>query len=240
MQALLSADYLRRAANGRSNASWFKFLCRLRPQRFEWITDDPTHLRLVPIPFEYRKLFDIWAPSIVLLDGICPVQQSDLSTWGPLFLAKRTHIRGRFHTSHFYFLSGFPHLRPGCEVLVLQKTSSSNSNGLPGKAMPTLVFGAMLIQLIDWTKEDRDSLTRILTGKLPARPLLCKREKTRGTDAMISCQRGKAVRFLRLAAFPWHLMTIVLLTILYHIFGGTLLKFGGSHRAQRQVYLFKG
>ncbi|KAF5321783.1 hypothetical protein D9619_001980 [Psilocybe cf. subviscida] len=239
IQALLSTDYLRRAANSRSNTSWLAYLSGLRPKRFEWITDDPTHLRLVPIPAQYRKLFDIWGPSAVLLDGICPVQQSDLSTWAPLFLAKRTHIRGRLHTSHFYFLSGFPHLRPGCEVLVLEKNPSSDPSGLPGKAMSTLIFGTMLIQLIDWTKEDRHLLKLILTGKTPARPLLCEQPKIQAAVRTINRQSGKVATMLHMATFPWRFMIMVLLAVGYQLFGGTLLKFGAPRRAQRQVHRFK-
>jgi hypothetical protein len=238
-QTLLSTDYLRRAANDRSNSSWFTFLSGLRPQRFEWISDDPAHLRLVPVPSQYRKLFDIWAPSTVLLDGICPVQQSDLSTWTPLFLARRTHIRGRFHTSHFYFLSGFPHLRPGCELLVLQKDSSSASSGPPGRPASTLIFGTMLIQLIDWTKEDQDILKLMLTGKVPARPLLCEQPKTRAADSTISRQTGKVATLLHLVTLPWRFMIMVLLAIGYHTFGYVLLEFGAPRRVQRQAHRFK-
>jgi len=174
VQTLLSEDTLGRATRCKSNGSWLRFLSQFHPQRFEWISDDPSTMHLVGVYRDFRSVFSSWASlTSIFLDGICLVEQSTLTSWCLSAPAERVHIKGAFSRSKTLLLDGLRTFRDSttCRALTLESFPPDNGSSLEIlSAVPLLTFGNTMVSVQGWNSENRQHFLASLTGKMPLPP----------------------------------------------------------------------
>ena len=173
VQTLLSEDTLDRATRCKSNGSWLRFLSQFHPQRFEWISDDPSGIRLVGVYRDFRSVFSSWTSlTSIFLDGICLVEQSTLTSWSLSAPAERVHIKGAFPRSKSLLLDGLRTFRDltMCRSLILESFPPDNGSSPETSAVPLLTFGNTMVSVQGWNSENRQQFLASLTGKMPPPP----------------------------------------------------------------------
>ncbi|KJA28919.1 hypothetical protein HYPSUDRAFT_627337 [Hypholoma sublateritium FD-334 SS-4] len=171
MRALLSEDTMCRAMRTASDCSWLRFLSQFNPRKFEWISDEPQKLYLVGVYTELRLLLEqSWSSlTSISLEGICFVEQRDLDTWTPAFLAERVHIRG-VPIANTSFLRGLSNIRDSnrCHYLLLEamKAEEGSQVLLQESKIPIVAFGHMLVAIRGWNTDTRRKFVANLTEKL--------------------------------------------------------------------------
>jgi len=174
VQTLLSEDTLDRATRCKSNGSWLRFLSQFHPQRFEWISNDPSSMHLVGVYRDFRSVFSSWASlTSIFLDGICLVEQSTLTSWCLSAPAERVHIKGDFSMSKTLLLDGLRTFRDSitCRTLTLESFPPDNGSSHETlSAVPLLTFGNTTVTVQGWNSENRQRFLASLTGKTPLSP----------------------------------------------------------------------
>lgn len=164
LQASLSEDSLFRAVHSAPNNSFQLFLSQLQPKVFEWVSPEHDGLYVVRVCPMLRSLFCSWSLSSIHLDGICLVEQPNLTTWNFALLAERVHIRGPLSNADLVILDGLQSRRDSriCRLLILEESSelelqAATPNSLQ-KEVPLLTYGNTLVTLINWTATKRRAL----------------------------------------------------------------------------------
>lgn len=187
--ALLSEDTLCSAMKPAANGDWLNFLSQFKPKKFEWISNDSEDLHFVGMYTQLRLLFESWSSlTFIYLDGICLVEQPDLATWTPAFLAERIHIRG-VSIVDSSFLAGLVNVRLStpCRFLLLEAPDPEGGSLLVNRQTmaPIITCGAIMIALKGWDPANRQKFVDSLTHQpqsVPVQQLLSKvepLEKTR-------------------------------------------------------------
>lgn len=166
---LLSEDTLGRATRCKSNGSWLRFLSQFHPQRFEWISNDPSSMHLVGVYRDFRSVLSSWASlTSIFLEGICLVEQSTLTSWCLSAPAERVHIKGDFSRSKTPLLDGLRTFRDSitCRALTLESfPPDTGSSHETSSAVPLLTFGNTTVSVQGWNSENRQQFLASLTGK---------------------------------------------------------------------------